>query len=562
MEEVNENLINQYPIPFSYDSTKRIIEQMEKNICKVKIGNQQGSGFFCKIPFPNKDNLLPVFITNNHVIDKDILYNDNEKISIIIKDEENVKKISLNNRMKYTSEKYDTTIIEIKDEDNIKNYLELDDIIIDNILNDKNKNIDYIDKTIYLIQYPEGILSVSYGVLINIFEDKKYTFSHKCSTKEGSSGAPVLGLNNKIIGIHKKGTKLFNLGSFLDYPIKEFIQKKCDSKINDKVNDFSSNICYNNEIKLKQLNDKYKLFIKDIYIRKLDLIQIKIGNNGFSQLCNIEFKELKYLDLNNNNISNINVLKNAKFENLEILNLGNNFIEDINAFGDINFKKLKELYLYNNKIFNIKAISNAKIPKLKILSLSDNNISDINVFEKVNFTELKQLYLDNKIENYNIIKETIDSKIKNIYKKNLIADIRVLGNVNFKKLEILSLGNNSISDINILSKVNFPELRCLILKNNEISDISIFEKNKFENLEVLSLGNNKISDICVFSKLHFKSLKKLYLEYNRISNIKPLELAKFSQLERLHIYNNPCWSQYDTLNNLRHKIKDVCFYSG
>ena len=560
MEEINANLLNQCPLPFSYDSTKKIIEQMEKDICKIKIGNQQASGFFCKIPFPNKDNLLPVFITNNHVINKDILNNNNEKISIIIKEEENIKKINLNNRMKYTSEKYDTTIIEIKNEDNIKNYLELDDTIIDNIIHIKNKNIDYIDKTIYIIQYPEGILSVSYGILINIFEDKKYTFNHKCRTKEGSLGSPILGLNNKVIGIHKKGTKLFNLGSFLDYPIKEFIQQfnNNNNKNNYEANHFNSINDDKNKILLNGLYDEYKIFIKDVNIRELDLIGSQLGNKGLSQFCKIEFKELKNLYLNSNLISDIKALEKAKFEKLEILDLGNNDIEDINILEKVNFNELKELYLYNNKIFDLKVLSIVKLQKLEILSLSDNSISDISILEKVNFKELKQLYLNNKLENYNSIKESISSIL---IKKNLISDISVLGKVNFKKLEILSLGNNIISNINILEKVNFPELRCLILKYNKISDISILKNNKFENLEILSLGNNSISDISVFSKLHFKSLKKLYLEKNYIKKIKALELAKFDKLERLYIYLNYIdYDQYDILNNLRHKIKDVYFY--
>ena len=77
----------------------------------------------------------------------------------------------------------------------------------------------------YIIQYPEGQLSVSYGILAQIFEDKPYNFLHKCSTRKGSSGSPIINLKNKIIGIHKKGyDKNYNEGTFLNYPIKEFIK--------------------------------------------------------------------------------------------------------------------------------------------------------------------------------------------------------------------------------------------------------------------------------------------------------------------------------------------------
>ena len=137
MEEQEETILIGYPNIISYDCSKKIIEQMERNICKINIGEEQGTGFFCKIPFPNQDKMLPVFITNNHVINKDILNKD--KIELDIKKEKTMKEIKLNNRMKYTNKEYDITIIEIKEEeDNINDFLELDDIIINDIINDEN----------------------------------------------------------------------------------------------------------------------------------------------------------------------------------------------------------------------------------------------------------------------------------------------------------------------------------------------------------------------------------------------------------------------------------------
>ena len=137
--------------------------------------------------------------------------------------------------MKYTNEKYDITIIELKKEDEINDYLELDDSIINDIINNKNNNDDYIDNTVYIIQYPEGILSVSFGIIKNIYEDKRFNFIHKCCTKRGSSGSPILSVNNKVIGIHKSEKGNNNLGTFLNYPIKEFIKKYSNkTKINTK----------------------------------------------------------------------------------------------------------------------------------------------------------------------------------------------------------------------------------------------------------------------------------------------------------------------------------------
>ena len=364
MEGQKESILRGYPNVISYECTKKIMEQMSKNICKIKIGEEQGTGFFCKIPFPDINNMLSVFITNNHIINDKILYKNNSKININIEEENEIKEINLNNRIKYTNKEYDITIIEIKENDNIKNYLELDDKIIEDILNNNNKNNKYIDDTIYIIQYPEGKLSVSYGILDNIYEDKKYNFRHKCNTKGGSSGSPILNINNKIIGIHKEGYyNKYNKGTFLNYPIKEFIQ------LNNK----------NNEILLEEFNKKYNLNIINTKIDKLDLGWKNLGNEGLKDLCKIEFKELKELDLRMNNISDIKVLENVKFEKLEILLLGFNKISDINILEKVNFKELKELNLGFNNISDIKVLENVRFEKLEKLNLIINKISDIKI---------------------------------------------------------------------------------------------------------------------------------------------------------------------------------------
>ena len=38
MEEQKETILNDYPNIISYECSKKIIEQMERNICKINIG--------------------------------------------------------------------------------------------------------------------------------------------------------------------------------------------------------------------------------------------------------------------------------------------------------------------------------------------------------------------------------------------------------------------------------------------------------------------------------------------------------------------------------------------
>ena len=96
--------------------------------------------------------MLNVFITNNHVINDDILNDNNQNISLKIKEDEEHKYFHWNNRLAYTNKKYGTIIIEIKDEDEINNYLELDDNIINEIFFNNNETTEFKHKTIYIIQ--------------------------------------------------------------------------------------------------------------------------------------------------------------------------------------------------------------------------------------------------------------------------------------------------------------------------------------------------------------------------------------------------------------------------
>ena len=219
MEEIEkEKALNEYPKPVTIEGTMKILNQLQNCICKIKNKNGNGTGFFCSI----NDN-LKVLITNNHVIDEEIL-KENKRIQVSIDDDKEYKLIELKNKKVYTSIKYDTTIIEINKNDNINNYLELDKEIIE------NEVININSESAYILQYPNypngQKAAVSYGIIKNIDE---YNIIHCCCTENGSSGSPIINLlNNKIIGIHKESVrnKNYNKGSLLKYPINEFLNSK------------------------------------------------------------------------------------------------------------------------------------------------------------------------------------------------------------------------------------------------------------------------------------------------------------------------------------------------
>ena len=206
--------------PVNIDSTSKILEQLRKCICKIKLKGEYGTGFFCKILFGKET--MKVLMTNYHVL-KEKNLKENKKLNLLLNDEKEVLIINLEiERKSYSNKDYDVTLIELKEEDKIKDYLELDD----NLFQD-NAEIIYVDKSIYILHYPNGNeAKISYGRLNNINEGN---IIHNCSIDNGSLGSPILNLqNNKVIGIHKECLIPFNynMGTLLKLPLKDFIDKQ------------------------------------------------------------------------------------------------------------------------------------------------------------------------------------------------------------------------------------------------------------------------------------------------------------------------------------------------
>ena len=147
-----EIMLDNYPAPITIKGTEIILEQMKRYICKIfSQKGGEGTGFFCYINYENIS--MPVMITNNHIINKNYIKKNNI-IKVTFNDDSEDKTISLNNnRLVYTNEEYDTTIIQIRPkEEGIKHFLEIDENIFT-----EDSNIFYEGKSIYIIQYPKGI---------------------------------------------------------------------------------------------------------------------------------------------------------------------------------------------------------------------------------------------------------------------------------------------------------------------------------------------------------------------------------------------------------------------
>ena len=268
-----EKYVINSPEPVSIDGTEKILFQMKNCICKIhKSNGVNGTGFFCKIPFNHNSNLLPVLITNNHIIDENDI-KQNKKIYITINDEKESRSIIIDNSKKtFTSPELDVTIIEINILfDKIYDFLEIDESI------QKEQNFienTFMRKSIFVLHYPKGKnINVSYGLLPNI---KNKFINHLCTTDNGSSGSPILLLDTfKVIGIHCGSSNQFkyNKGIFIKYALNEFIKNNETTKLETifETQDF-------NVINIEEFLSKYKNQKEFDILKTFKEIQVNLMN--------------------------------------------------------------------------------------------------------------------------------------------------------------------------------------------------------------------------------------------------------------------------------------------
>ena len=238
----------------SLDQVITLEKQMKESVCKIYSTNLSGTGFFCALQNMKELNspILYVLMTNYHVLKGDDI-KPNKKIKISLSNREKNLEILIDSKRKtFINEKYDITMIEMKQSDGIKkdSFIEIDkDIYKDNF-----KEI-FKKKSIYLLHYPKGNeIFKSEEVIRNISLDN-YTIEHFCDSNFGSSGGPLINLkNNKVIGIHKGFNGKINVGTILREPIEKFFEQ-IKTNIQITYNEDKNKELYKNNNIHKNIND-------------------------------------------------------------------------------------------------------------------------------------------------------------------------------------------------------------------------------------------------------------------------------------------------------------------
>ena len=268
------------------------IESMCKILVKKNNYSGNGTGFFCKLRHPNI-NLSSILLTNNHVLNSDSLKEGN-----IIEYEYNnniIKYLTLTKeRRVYTNKSLDYTCIEIFETDNISNFFEIDE----NVINEKYELLK--NSEIFILQYPLGDeISFSQGRILSLNQEK---IIHSASTESGSSGSPIIlrnkQYNYKICGIHFGGDSIKekNYACPLSSIINDLKKQVNNIEFNDNFHTIRSKDYFNNLIILQDGR---------LSVCRGDEIQIFNKNNINADLS------IKIKDYENRNIVYHTQLKNG-----------------------------------------------------------------------------------------------------------------------------------------------------------------------------------------------------------------------------------------------------------
>ena len=562
---IKQKHINGRPNSMSIEQMKYLINKMEKCVCKIiNSRDESGTGFICNITNEDNSFSLPALLTCNH-----ILKNNDIILGNVIKLEFNdkIKTIKIHKlRTTYTSEKYDTTIIEIN---KIDNFNQNDLLRIDKNIFNKELSKYYKKRQIYLIHYPKG-KEMKYSCdLIKTIEEDNFTVNHLCSTDTGSSGAPMIELETGgVIGIHIGYDELsFNLGTIIKDPIYEFI------KLNqNKQNEITLKL----EIKKEDINKEIYFLDNINYVD--DIIKEKKPNSTLTELNetnvmlyinNNKYNYNKYFKPEKEGIYTIKLVFSVRMTNcVQMFHGCNNIINiDLSCFntekvtnmeymfsGCINLKDIDLSSFNTDYVINMQYMFyNCKnLEKIDLSNLYTGNTKNISgMFSGCN--ALKNINLSN-FDTQNVIdisnmfyncENLINLDISNFNTKNVTNMSGLLYNCqNLSDINLSSFDTSNVVDMNnmfyfcskltSLNLTNFNTEKVENMKNMfyNCNNLKIINLTSFNTKNVKDMGymfsNCKSLIDLDLSSFHTDKLKKMYRMFYGCENLCNLDISSFN----------------------------------
>ncbi len=240
-----------------------------------------------------------------------------------------------------------------------------------------------------------------------------------------------------------------------------------------------------------KLSFNWKLLKKWSQLERINLSGIQPAK--ISEILSCIPNSMKFIDLSNNTLSELNLTFLEEFKNLEELNLSYNSISDLSLDPLVNCNNLKLLDVKSNKLKHLDLSPLIELTELSFLDLSSNYLETIDFSGFEHHHKLRSVNLSNN--------------------KLMVCSLKSL---NTQSLEYFDLSQNEFQEIEL---PHFSiSLNTLDLSNNELKQFNLEPLGNSDDLEVLNLANNKLDEINVFER-QFNGLKKLYLQNNLLNTI-------------------------------------------
>ncbi|XP_072940773.1 uncharacterized protein [Epargyreus clarus] len=243
----------------------------------------------------------------------------------------------------------------------------------------------------------------------------------------------------------------------------------------------------------------------------LDLSYNKLSN---LQLNGTIIENLNAIYLNNNELTNITeVLPNST--QIIYLDISNNNISEISSPALELLVNLRVLYASHNKIVKFNNPTVNRLSELYNLGLSSNQISQIDLSY---FNNLVSLDISNNTLNH--INSTLFQ--------------------NLTYLQSLDISNNNISTLppGVFRQLQF--LKLLNISSNNLPDIRYGSLKGLHRMEVMDISRNKIAEIDIDMFHECSELVKLIIDYNLIKEFDIEELITVApKLSSVSIGGNP-----------------------
>ncbi len=315
---------------------------------------------------------------------------------------------------------------------------------------------------------------------------------------------------------------------------------------------------------------------REIFEEFPSLRQVKIPNMWIrvlkENLFSTDFMKIEYLDLSHNNIEKIEENSFKNLVNLKWLNLESNFLKVLNSFEFRNNKKLKYINLNKNKIGKINRSALRDLKNLKLVQLEENHCVNSSIGCSnctISEEDLENAFADCYRRYYQIEINSLrdGAAITSVdLSESSERDKFTFDGTEEEQQKVTEFRFQQIPKIDYIPVKIFTEFPNLKQISIEFSKLPIVKENlfnvEFEKIEKLSLGWNEIKTIERRAFFQLKNLVFINLISNKIESIGENIFEMNLKLEVIRLADNQIKSLNPAIFKHLNHLREVQFYSN